>query len=595
MATIPAAGYVSNAARTTTEMKQALEDVVASLRQVPGAGQPELSLTITSGSITPPGSGGVLVIDTEAAAATDDLTNIVTTNYPDGSCLLVRNNNSARLVVLKHAAGGAGQMQLDRAADYVLDDTKKWLLLQRRGADWYEVLRGPTRVAMPSVAKSATFTVQKEDLGKVFLCSGTFTVTLLAVSAAASGAGNGFVVTIRNVSTGTVTLDANASELIDGATTLAVLPGWSYELVCDGAAWTSTGFSGPGQPQENPVINGNMEVWQRGTSFAVNAVDVPTADRWRYAASFVTSTMTIARSTNVPTVAQAGVLFNYSLECDVTAADTSIAAADYAAIAHVIEGGVWRHFAQRVVTVSFWVLSTKTGTHCVALSNTAGDRSYVAPYTVIASNTWEYKTVTIAASPNAGTWDYGTGRGVTLWWTLAAGSNLQTTAGAWQTAVGGLLATSAQVNVLDSTANFFRLTGVQLELGSVATPIGISSFADDLHRCQRYFQKTYQQSVAPGTLTGTSSAFGFQSVLGASAALGVSVVFPVVMRASPVMTFYNPAVANNFSRNVSDAVDDATTGASSHESGFVLSVTANAGNTVGDFHYVHWTADAELS
>lgn len=236
MSTLPAANYLTDGARTEGEVKASLEAWLSATKQIPGAAQVELTNTISGGSITPAGGGGVVVIDTESAAASDDLTTIVTTNYPDGACLLLRNSNAARLVVLKHAATGAGQMFLDRNADYVLDDTTKFVLLARRGTDWYEVLRGPSRPAMPVVAKNANFTVQKEDIGKVFVCTNAITVSFVAAAAL----GNGFFCTIINHNYNTsnsVSLDPNSSETIDGnATTTATLfSGEGKLIVCDGA------------------------------------------------------------------------------------------------------------------------------------------------------------------------------------------------------------------------------------------------------------------------------------------------------------------------------------------------------------------------
>lgn len=240
MATIPAAGHISDSLRTEGEVKADLEAVIASLRQVPGAAAAELSSTISGGSITPAGGGGIIVVDTESSAATDDLANIVQTNYPDNACILLRNANAARVVTLKHAATGNGQMFLDRAADYVLDDTLKYLLLQRRSNDWYEVLRGPSRVAMPVVAKNGSFTVQKEDLGKVFYCTNAITVSF----AAAAALGNGFFVTIinGNGASNDIILDPNSSETINGLTTFTLRPyGDVMDIVCNGSAFYTVG------------------------------------------------------------------------------------------------------------------------------------------------------------------------------------------------------------------------------------------------------------------------------------------------------------------------------------------------------------------
>ena len=57
MATLPAAGYLSNAARKEGEAKTALEDLVASVKQIPGCGVAKTTLTIAAGAITPPSGG----------------------------------------------------------------------------------------------------------------------------------------------------------------------------------------------------------------------------------------------------------------------------------------------------------------------------------------------------------------------------------------------------------------------------------------------------------------------------------------------------------------------------------------------------------
>ena len=99
----------------------------------------DTTLTIASGSVTP--TQGNHQVDTEGAAATDDLTNIVTTGLDDGRLLIVRSVSAARVVTVKNAAGGAGQVNLIDGGDFVLDSASKMLLLKRVGADWYEVSR----------------------------------------------------------------------------------------------------------------------------------------------------------------------------------------------------------------------------------------------------------------------------------------------------------------------------------------------------------------------------------------------------------------------------------------------------------------------
>ncbi len=237
MSTLPAANYLTDNARTEGEFKAGLEAMLAATKQIPGAGVAELAITIAGGSITPAGSGGVLVIDTESSAASDDLTNIVQTNYPDSSMILLRNANAARFVVLKHAATGAGQIMLHHSVDYTLDDTKAWILLQRRGSDWHEVVRSPARLRMPVAGKSANFSVTAADCGKTFTCTNSITVSL----AAAASLGTGWTCTFINLNANTtaVTLDPNGVETIDKQTSIVLHAEKAITVVCDGAEFFS--------------------------------------------------------------------------------------------------------------------------------------------------------------------------------------------------------------------------------------------------------------------------------------------------------------------------------------------------------------------
>ncbi len=106
-------------------------------------GSAETELTISAGVIVP--NTGTHSVDTEGDAATDDLNSLTTTNMKDGSILHVRAESAvARNVVIKHLAGGAGQIHLVDAVDLTLDEAGKYVVLQRRGADWYELFNGPS-------------------------------------------------------------------------------------------------------------------------------------------------------------------------------------------------------------------------------------------------------------------------------------------------------------------------------------------------------------------------------------------------------------------------------------------------------------------
>lgn len=244
MSTLPALNYLSDAARTQGEEKTAFEDLLAGLKQVPGAGVAEATLTISGGAVTPAGgSGGIFSIDTEAAAATDDLANIIQTNIPDGSLIMIRCANAARNVVVKHNAGGAGLLSLANSVDYTLDSTKKFLLLKRTGTLWEEV---PPRVgsltiamagaaineAAASVAAHATTCDIWSGGNEITLTGGVVTFTALAAAPQAGA--------VRWVK-------SNAAHVLTNNAALAVQGGANFTLAANDwirvEAITTTTFS----------------------------------------------------------------------------------------------------------------------------------------------------------------------------------------------------------------------------------------------------------------------------------------------------------------------------------------------------------------
>ena len=345
--------------------------------------------------------------------------------------------------------------------------------------------------------------------------------------------------------------------------------------------------------RKNAIINGDFNVWQRGTSFTSIAHAAYNADRWAY---YKTGAMVhdVSRSTDVPTVAEAGRLFNYSFLVDCTTVDAAIAAGDYCFVAQKIEGYNWLPLAQRAVTVSFWVKGTKTGIHCAHLVNSGNDRSCVKEFTINTTDTWEKKTLTYPASPSAGTWDYTTGVGVWLSFVLAAGSTFHTTADAYQT--GQFFSTANQVNATDSTSNNFRLCGVQLEAGSVATEFEQRTFPEELALCQRYYEKSFAQATAPvqnsGNFDGTVM---FSVTIAATNVRLGSVHYRESKRASATITTYNPSAANANGRDHIGGVDisSLTVEGSAFETGFHLYGDTSA-TAAGRPMTVHWQAVAEL-
>ena len=82
--------------------------------------------------------------------------------------------------------------------------------------------------------KTAPYTIQAPgDRGKFFEVTGTTTITLPA----AVDAGDGFPVGIVNNGSATVTVDGNASELINGSTSITLAANEALVITCDGSSW----------------------------------------------------------------------------------------------------------------------------------------------------------------------------------------------------------------------------------------------------------------------------------------------------------------------------------------------------------------------
>lgn len=348
----------------------------------------------------------------------------------------------------------------------------------------------------------------------------------------------------------------------------------------------------------NILINGDFNIWQRGTSFVSVADQQYTVDRWVYRKINTVAVHDISRSTDVPTVAQAGRKFNYSVLIDCQTIDASISSSDIVVFFQRIEGYNFLAIAQKTFTLGFWVKATKTGIYCVSFTSGAGDYGYVAEYTVNASDTWEYKKITVPATPSAGAWNYTNGTALNAVFCLAAGSNYQTTPNVWQN--GDFSATSNQVNSCDNAANNFRICGVQLESGSVATPFEQRATQRELELCQRYYQKSYNLSVSPGASGDDSGMTEWFAQIGSTTGgIFCSHQFKTRMRAIPTITLYdylgNAGKITMYDASVWRSKVNNLTAQADYisESGFTGGASPNATPAKNGILF-HYTANAEL-
>ena len=276
--------------------------------------------------------------------------------------------------------------------------------------------------------------------------------------------------------------------------------------------------------RRNIMINGNMVCHQRGgtITFSNSAYSL---DRWLMRTDGHSGAANITQSSTSPDG------FQSSLKVDVTTADTSLTGGEYFFIDQRIEANNIHHAAYgnsgaKTMTLSFYVRSNKTGTYNVHLYNPSSTRQLSRSYTINSADTWERKILTIPGDTSGGL-TTGTGAGMRCNWYLAAGTSY--TSGSnqatWSAYSVGNTAPS-NVNLLDSTSNEWYLTGVQLEIGSEATPYEHRSLGEELALCQRYFYK----------IIGTSddiAAIGFAQ---SSSDNYFNMEFPVPMRDYPTLT-----------------------------------------------------------
>jgi len=222
-----------------------------------------------------------------------------------------------------------------------------------------------------------------------------------------------------------------------------------------------------GAGRKNLIINGGFDVWQRGTSSTTDYSYL--ADRWLHVNSTSTS-----RQTDAPSD------FAYSVEVGHTIAT-------YPLVRQRIEAVNCKHLAGKQLTVSFWAKNVSGTAHTFvelqranAPDNYSGVTGIVTHNFGIGSSEWTYYTHTFDALPSE-----------------AATNGFQMNIGLQAQAAGTI-----------------RITGVQLELGKVATPFEHRSYGEELALCQRYYEQIDAEVLYPfiSPATGISTIYAMAPV-----------------------------------------------------------------------------------
>ena len=346
--------------------------------------------------------------------------------------------------------------------------------------------------------RSGTGGVYQDSAGNVGIAS-TQPKTSLDIQNGAFQVGPAGICTVTSVNVGTAaTIHANGNVTCGIITTTNIV--------------NSTQLS-----HRNIIVNGDMRVAQRGTSFT-NISDtgvIGSVDRM------------VMVGANLDEFAFAGKQtsdgpdgFTKCFEVDVTTAENALDANDLAYIRYKIEGqdlvplfnddGTGKDF-----TLSFYVKAYQAGTYQLNIYKNQGPRFISKTYTVDASATWQRVVIPFTGDTGTTGMNDDNGNGFQIAWMLVAGTNYTSGSlqnwGGWPGNSG--FAAGHAVNVASSADNYFRITGIQLELGSQATSFEHRSFGEELALCQRYCQvlggNTVQELFMHATGNGTGTATGF--------------------------------------------------------------------------------------
>jgi hypothetical protein len=304
------------------------------------------------------------------------------------------------------------------------------------------------------------------------------------------------------------------------------------ELAKMGEVLTNSQIGG----RRNMVINGAMQVAQRGTSSTgLGATDgYYTVDRFGLNFSGTASRLTMTQDS--PTDLNG---FTKALKLDCTTVDTSIAAAEYIMLHYRIEGQDLQQLKKGTsdaekITISFYVKGNASATYTCEIEDVDNNRYNSQEFSVTTS--WTKVTLTYNGD-TTGVLGNDNGQSMSINFWLHVGSNFTGgthTDNVWHTTANQRVGDN-QTSFADSTDRTFFITGVQMEVGSQATPFEHRSFGEELALCQRYWYQS-ADNLAGGVGQG---GMWFGENINTTECYGPGNNFPVNMRATPTITIYD--------------------------------------------------------
>jgi hypothetical protein len=365
----------------------------------------------------------------------------------------------------------------------------------------------------------------------------------------------------------------------------------------------------------NRIINGDMRINQRGATtvtVGTGGANPYIVDRWMLESSITTGGLSLTQQTLTSNDLPFQQGIRNSLRVTASTNNTSF---NYIGPHQRIEGNNiidlnWGTPAGVPVTLSGWIKTNLATNSIVTVSIRNGAINYTYPVnlTVESSGAWQYFRVSIPAPPNNSVWasDQTLGTSIFIGGYDNGGVGI---ANQWN--ANSFYRTTSTTNWPATSGNYIEFTGIQFEKGTVATPFEFRPYAIELLLCQRYYEKSYDITVVPGTPTTTQGACHYRLIVGFNTSSTNVLCYPgmisykVTKRAAPTVTIYASSSGNSGKWHIDTA---AAVNGTSTVTGDVTCYVDNNSTCWGFFTYTYnigtlitgqgiwfqWVASAEL-
>ena len=332
----------------------------------------------------------------------------------------------------------------------------------------------------------------------------------------------------------------------------------------------------------NMIINGAMNIHQRGGTISYahdGTTSAYSLDRFKlYTSGTDEWDGTVAQHT-MSSADYNTTGFSKAFLLTTGTAESAVASNESASIQQRIEAQNLQHLqygtaSAKSIILSFWVKASVTGTYAVGLYKADSTARVINKTIAISDTNWNKYTLTFPGDTDSGaTIANDNGTGIYVLWHLMAGSDFNDGANtSWENyASAGWAGGHAQNGIMTTSGATWYLTGVQLELGSVATPFEHRSYTDELLKCWRYYYK-----IVEGHLKWVGSG-GYYS----SSIFVCYKQWPVEMRATPTIDY---VTGTNYYAILGDGTDlcDSLSITRPHPLGGGFDVGGNVSGTSGD-------------